>query len=86
MVPTQMHRLAQLLPADVRATYDVSSLRQVIHAAAPCPVELKRRLFDWLGPVIYEFYGATEGGGTIAKPPRLAQASGHGAARGRVRQ
>ena len=67
MVPTQMHRLAQL-PADVRATYDVSSLRQVIHAAAPCPVELKRRLFDWLGPVIYEFYGATEGGGTIAKP------------------
>ena len=48
--------------------YDVSSLRQVIHAAAPCPIDLKRRLFAWLGPVIYEFYGATEGGGTIAKP------------------
>ena len=46
----------------------MSSLRQVIHAAAPCPIELKRRLFDWLGPVIYEFYGATEGGGTIARP------------------
>jgi long-chain acyl-CoA synthetase len=46
----------------------VSSLRQVIHAAAPCPIDLKRRLFDWLGPVIYEFYGATEGGGTLAKP------------------
>ena len=45
MVPTQLHRLMQL-PEDVRAQYDVSSLRQVIHAAAPCPVELKRRLFD----------------------------------------
>jgi long-chain acyl-CoA synthetase len=67
MVPTQLHRL-MLLPADVRSRYDVSSLRQVIHAAAPCPMDLKRRLFDWLGPVIYEFYGATEGGGTIAKP------------------
>jgi long-chain acyl-CoA synthetase len=67
MVPTQLHRLMQL-PEDVRNSYDVSSLRQVIHAAAPCPIELKRRLFEWLGPVIYEFYGATEGGGTIAKP------------------
>jgi long-chain acyl-CoA synthetase len=67
MVPTQLHRL-MALPEEVRARYDVSSLRQVIHAAAPCPVELKRRLFDWLGPVIYEFYGATEGGGTIARP------------------
>jgi long-chain acyl-CoA synthetase len=67
MVPTQLHRL-MALPADVRAKYDVSSLRQVIHAAAPCPVELKRRLFDWLGPVIYEFYGASEGGGTLARP------------------
>jgi long-chain acyl-CoA synthetase len=67
MVPTQLHRLMQL-PEDVRARYDVSSLRQVIHAAAPCPIDLKRRLFDWLGPVIYEFYGATEGGGTLATP------------------
>jgi long-chain acyl-CoA synthetase len=67
MVPTQLHRLMQL-PDEVRSRYDVSSLRQVIHAAAPCPMELKRRLFAWLGPVIYEFYGATEGGGTIAKP------------------
>ncbi len=67
MVPTQLHRLMQL-PEDVRDRYDVSSLRQVIHAAAPCPIDLKRRLFAWLGPVIYEFYGATEGGGTIAKP------------------
>jgi long-chain acyl-CoA synthetase len=67
MVPTQLHRLMQL-SEQVRDRYDVSSLRQVVHAAAPCPIELKRRLFEWLGPVIYEFYGATEGGGTIATP------------------
>ena len=67
MVPTQLHRL-MALPDDMRARYDVSSLRQVIHAAAPCPVELKQRLFAWLGPVIYEFYGASEGGGTLATP------------------
>jgi len=67
MVPTQMHRL-MALPDAVRAEYDVSSLRQLIHAAAPCPIELKRRLFDWLGPVVYEFYGASDGGGTLARP------------------
>ena len=86
MVPTQLHRLMQL-PEDVRAQYDVSSLRQVIHAAAPCPIDLKRRLFDWLGPVIYEFYGATEGGGTLAKPAGMARPPGHGrAALGRRRR
>jgi long-chain acyl-CoA synthetase len=67
MVPTQLHRL-MALPEEVRTQYDVSSLRQVIHAAAPCPIELKRQLFAWLGPVIYEFYGASEGGGTLARP------------------
>jgi long-chain acyl-CoA synthetase len=67
MVPTQFHRL-MLLPEEVRKRYDCSSLRHVLHAAAPCPVELKRRLFEWWGPVIYEYYGATEGGGTLATP------------------
>jgi long-chain acyl-CoA synthetase len=67
MVPTQFHRLLRL-PEAVRRRHDVSSLRNVMHAAAPCPVELKRQLFAWWGPVIYEYYGATEGGGTIAKP------------------
>jgi long-chain acyl-CoA synthetase len=67
MVPTQLHRLVRL-PEAVRRRYDVSSLRNVMHAAAPCPVDLKRELFAWWGPVIYEYYGATEGGGTIAKP------------------
>jgi len=67
MVPTQFHRLARL-DEDVRRRYDVSSLRNVMHAAAPCPVELKREMLEWFGPVIYEYYGATEGGGTIARP------------------
>jgi len=57
-----------LLPESVRATYDMSSLRNVMHAAAPCPIDVKRRMFDWWGHVIYEYYGATEGGGTVAKP------------------
>jgi long-chain acyl-CoA synthetase len=67
MVPTQFHRLLRL-PEPTRARYDVSSLRHVMHAAAPCPVELKRQLLAWWGPVVYEYYGATEGGGTLAKP------------------
>jgi long-chain acyl-CoA synthetase len=67
MVPTQFHRLVRL-DDEVRNRYDVSSLRNVMHAAAPCPVPLKQQLFEWFGPVIYEYYGATEGGGTIARP------------------
>jgi long-chain acyl-CoA synthetase len=67
MVPTQFHRLL-LLPEEVRRRYDVSSLRNVLHAAAPCPADLKRRMLEWWGPVIYEYYGATEGGGTLARP------------------
>ncbi len=67
MVPTQFHRMLAL-PEEVRAQYDVSSMRYAIHAAAPCPVEVKRRMLDWWGPVIYEYYAATEGGGTLATP------------------
>jgi long-chain acyl-CoA synthetase len=63
MVPTQFRRLLAL-PAEVRARYDVSSLRNVIHGAAPCPPEVKRQMLDWWGPVITEYYAATEGGGT----------------------
>ena len=64
MVPTQFHRLLAL-PDEVRARYDVSSLRTVIHGAAPCPDETKRRMLDWWGPVITEYYAGTEGGGTL---------------------
>src|SRR5207247_1714376 len=61
MVPTMFIRLMQL-PEAARGKYDVSSLRHVIHAAAPCPVEVKRAMIDWWGPVIHEFYGSTEAG------------------------
>ncbi len=67
MVPTMFHRLLQL-PEEVRAGYDVSSLRKVIHSAAPCPVPTKRKMLEWWGPVIWEYYAATEGGGTVASP------------------
>jgi long-chain acyl-CoA synthetase len=67
MVPTQFSRMLQL-PEDVQAKYDVSSMRWAIHAAAPCPVDVKRKMLDWWGPVIWEYYGATEGGGTTATP------------------
>jgi len=67
MVPTQFHRLLQL-PAETRAKYDVSSLRSMVHAAAPCPVDTKWKMLEWWGDTIYEYYAATEGGGTLAKP------------------
>jgi long-chain acyl-CoA synthetase len=60
MVPTMFHRLLSL-PDDVRDKYDVSSLRHVLHGAAPCPVAVKRRMIEWLGPIVWEYYAATEG-------------------------
>jgi long-chain acyl-CoA synthetase len=67
MVPTQFHRLLKL-DQSVRAKYDVSSLRAMIHAAAPCPVETKWNMLNWWGDTIYEYYAATEGGGTLVTP------------------
>jgi long-chain acyl-CoA synthetase len=64
MVPTQFHRLLAL-PDEVREKYDVSSVRCMVHAAAPCPPDIKRRMIDWWGNAIMEYYAATEGGGTI---------------------
>ncbi|WP_433577766.1 acyl-CoA synthetase [Nocardia brasiliensis] len=64
MVPTQFHRLLAL-PEAVRAKYDVSSLRSMVHGAAPCPQETKRQMLDWWGPTVTEYYAATEGGGTV---------------------
>jgi long-chain acyl-CoA synthetase len=63
MVPTQFVRLLGIAE-DERATYDVSSLRHMIHAAAPCPPDVKRQMLEWWGPVIDEYYAASEGGGT----------------------
>jgi long-chain acyl-CoA synthetase len=62
MVPTMFIRLLRL-PPEVRARYDLSSLEVVVHGAAPCPVAVKRQMIDWLGPIIVEYYGATEGHG-----------------------
>jgi long-chain acyl-CoA synthetase len=67
MVPTQFHRMLQL-PEEVRARYDVSSTRTMVHAAAPCPVETKQKMLAWWGDSIYEYYAATEGGGTLVTP------------------
>jgi long-chain acyl-CoA synthetase len=64
MVPTMFHRLLAL-PAVVREAADVSSLRMVLHGAAPCPVQVKRAIIDWWGPVLLEYYAATEGTGTF---------------------
>lgn len=61
-VPTMFVRLLAL-PEDVRRKYDLSSLKLVVHAAAPCPIEIKRRMIEWLGPIIYEYYSSTEGVG-----------------------
>ena len=63
MVPTQFVRLLGL-PEDVRAKYDVSSTRHMIHAAAPCPPQIKRQMIEWWGNSIDEYYAASEGGGT----------------------
>ncbi|NMH98816.1 AMP-binding protein [Pseudonocardia acidicola] len=81
-VPTMFVRMLQLDPA-VRARYDVSSQRAAIHAAAPCPVEVKQRMLDWWGPILHEYYGATEGSGItvigphdwLAKPGSVGRAA-----------
>jgi long-chain acyl-CoA synthetase len=64
LVPIMFHRLLGL-PEDARRRHDVSSLRMVIHGAAPCPVPVKQAMIDWLGPVLFEYYAATEGLGTF---------------------
>ncbi len=64
MVPTMFHRMLAL-PREVRERYDLTSLKFVLHGAAPCPVPVKRALIEWLGPVVFEYYGATEGIGTF---------------------
>ena len=65
LVPTMFSRMLKL-PPDVRRRYDLSSLRIAVHAAAPCPVQVKEQMIDWWGPIIHEYYGATEGMGFTA--------------------
>jgi long-chain acyl-CoA synthetase len=64
MVPTMFVRLLAL-PEEVRRGYDTSSLRWIVHAAAPCPPDVKRAMIDWLGPIVAEYYGSTETGPVV---------------------
>jgi len=62
MVPVMFSRLLRL-PDEVRTRYETASLECIVHAAAPCPVHVKQAMIDWLGPIITEYYGATEANG-----------------------
>jgi len=62
VVPTMMSRLLAL-PDDVRASFSLASLEAVVHGAAPCPRTVKKAMIDWLGPIVFEYYGATEANG-----------------------
>ena len=62
-VPAMFTRMLKL-PEDVRNSYDVSSLERVIHAAAPCPVEIKKQMIDWWGPIVDEYYASSEAHGS----------------------
>ena len=75
VVPTMFHRLLAL-PQETRDRYDLSTLRTVAHGAAPCPVDVKRRVIDWWGPVVYEYYASTEVGGTIVTPKEWMERPG----------
>ncbi|MGV9711227.1 AMP-binding protein [Gordonia sp. NPDC003424] len=70
-VPTMFIRMLKL-PAEVRTRYDVSSMKIAVHAAAPCPAEVKRAMIEWWGPVIHEYYAATEAAGATFIGPQEA--------------
>jgi fatty-acyl-CoA synthase len=80
-VPTMFVRMLKL-PGEARARYDLSSHRVAVHAAAPCPVDVKHEMIDWWGPILYEYYAATEGIGMtfigpeqwLAKPGSVGKA------------
>jgi len=65
LVPTMFSRMLKLPPA-VREGYDIASLRFAVHAAAPCPVQVKEQMIDWWGPIIWEYYAGTEGNGSTS--------------------
>jgi long-chain acyl-CoA synthetase len=69
VVPTHLVRMLKL-PDSVRAKYDTSSLEVVVHAAAPCPVDVKRQAIEWLGPIVHEYYSGSEGAGFCAIGPQ----------------
>src|SRR5690606_24709557 len=70
-VPTMFIRMLKL-PDEVRSKYDVSSMKIAIHAAAPCPAEVKKAMIEWWGPVIHEYYASTEAAGATFIGPQEA--------------
>ena len=75
MVPTMFHRLLRL-PEEVRKSADISSLRYVAHGAAPCTVAIKRAMIEWFGPILWEYYAASEGGGASVSPEQWLEKPG----------
>jgi long-chain acyl-CoA synthetase len=69
LVPTMFVRMLKL-PEAVRKSYDLSSLKMAVHAAAPCPVAIKQQMMDWWGPIIFEYYAGTEGNGFCSISPK----------------
>jgi len=67
MVPTMFHRMLRL-PEEVRAASDISSMQYILHGAAPCPVATKKAMMAWFGPIIWEYFAATEGTGASVGP------------------
>jgi long-chain acyl-CoA synthetase len=65
LVPTMFSRMLKL-PEAVRRRYDLSLLEMAIHGAAPCPVQVKERMIEWWGPIIHQYYGATQAFGLAA--------------------
>jgi long-chain acyl-CoA synthetase len=78
LVPTMFVRMLKL-PGEVRRRYEVSSLKVAIHAAAPCPVDVKAWMIDWWGPILIEYYAGSEGNGvTVSTSAQMADPSRHG--------
>lgn len=75
MVPTMFHRLLRL-PEEVRRSADVSSMQYIAHGAAPCTVDSKKAMIDWFGPILWEYYAATEGAGASVSPEQWLQKPG----------
>ena len=75
MVPTMFHRLLRL-PEEVRRGADVSSMQYIAHGAAPCTVGTKKGMLDWFGPILWEYYAATEGGGASVGPEQWLEKPG----------
>ena len=75
MVPTMFHRMLRL-PEEVRRGADISSMQYIAHGAAPCTVAIKKAMIDWFGPILWEYYAATEGGGASVSPEQWLKKPG----------